>query len=165
MIAIGQPSTDSVRAHGEHPMSLRATLIRSRYPAVQDHWVLRRQNGVTRHPSRSQRRPETAHAVPKTRPTVGGQAATRQKVRFCTAPTGVRSPHLLESMRLKFSDPTQQPHRPPREDREVPHIRRLWLLSDSEVASSKLVFTGLHLRKKDKSRIHIVVSWPAPSAR
>ena len=45
MIAIGQSSTDSVGAHGKYPMSLQATLIRSRCPAVQDHRVLRRQDG------------------------------------------------------------------------------------------------------------------------
>ena len=68
---------------------------------------------------------------------------------MCTAPTGVES-LLLEFMRLKFNDPTQQPHRPPRKDRKVPHIRRFWLLSNSEVASSKLAFTGLHLSLKKK---------------
>ena len=114
MTAINQPSIDAVRACGEHPMSLQATLIRSRYTAVHNHQVLQQQDGVTRHLSRSQRRPGMVHAVPTPRPTVGVQAATRQCMYvFCTAPAGAGS-HLQEVMRVQFYDPTQKPHRSPK---------------------------------------------------
>ena len=109
MIAIGQPSTDSVGAHGENPMSLRTTLTPPRCPTVKNHRVLRRQNGVTRHPSRSQRQPRRVHAVLKNSAHGWQSSGYETRYWFCTAPTEAES-CLLESMRFyKFIDPTLQP--------------------------------------------------------
>ena len=152
MIAIGQPSTDSVGAHGVVPMSLRTTLMRSRYPAVQDHRVLRRQDGVTRHPSRSQRRPKTAHAVLKNSAHDWRSSGHETKVKVVALLLQGWGPHLLESMRLKFSDPTRQPHRPPKET-----VRPLYsaVLAPQRQRSRVLEagIQGLHLDKMFESTL------------
>ena len=162
MIAIGQPSTDSVGAHGENPMSLRTTLTPPRCPTVENHRVLRRQDGVTRHPSRSQRRPRKAHAVLKNS-AHGWQSSgyeTKRLVMHCSCRGGVL-PARVHAI-YKFIDPTCSPHRLPRKTVRSSYSGVLAPRRGSEVAALKLMIKWDCIGQSTASPM---VSWPAPSAR
>lgn len=121
MIAIGQPSTDSVGAHRENPISLRTTLTLPRYPAVENHRVLRRQDGATYHPSRSQRQPKEAHAVLKNSAHDWRSSGYETICWFCTAPTEAKSWPARVHAILCLLTPPYSPHRPPRKTVRSPY--------------------------------------------